>query len=168
MRQSTNNLTGKPYVAILATAKNYNIDIVILDLSPNNGKLNRTLVTCSDYLITPTTPDFFCAQTIDSMYLLLNDWVKEMSDLKLWVSKFPDSTHYPIRSPIVTFLGYILNRVNNSSEDNKCKCWIERIDRGSQKLGGVKLGQLKDWSQAVPVEDDYFEICNIILNKINR
>lgn len=82
VRISPNQLTGKPYHSIMKTALEYKADFVLLDLSPNNGVLNRCLVTNSHYLIIPSICDFHCAETMSMMHDTLKEWQITMSELR--------------------------------------------------------------------------------------
>ena len=47
------------FTLIQATAAQNSIDIIVADLSPSIGPLNKIFVMSSDYLIVPCAPDFF-------------------------------------------------------------------------------------------------------------
>lgn len=54
----SNDHTGAPYHAVKTTADHLGADVVILDLNPNAGILNRCLVMTSHYFIVPAIADF--------------------------------------------------------------------------------------------------------------
>ena len=59
-----NNLTGAPYHAVKTTADLLGADVVILDLNPNAGTLNRCLVMTSHYFMVPAIADFLSADCL--------------------------------------------------------------------------------------------------------
>lgn len=56
------------------TAKNNNIDYVIVDLSPSLGALNQNIFCTSDSFIVPMAPDFFSAMALRSLARILPKW----------------------------------------------------------------------------------------------
>jgi hypothetical protein len=53
------NLPGSLRYLIDVTAREYDIDIVIIDMSPSLGAVNQNLLSISDYFIIPMHPDYF-------------------------------------------------------------------------------------------------------------
>lgn len=53
------NLPGAMHYLLKQTAEALEIDYIIIDMSPSLGAPNQNLVTISDLLIVPTSPDFF-------------------------------------------------------------------------------------------------------------
>lgn len=101
-----NNQSGAPYHLIRATARFYQVDYVLLDLNPNSGPLNRCLITTSHYLITPTTPDFFCREMMSGLAKLLIDWNRTMNNVATKTIRTP----FPVPKHRVKYLGYVLSR----------------------------------------------------------
>jgi chromosome partitioning protein len=62
-----NQLSGRPYHAIMKTAEYYKVDYVFLDMNPYPGVLNRCLLMSSHYIIIPTLLDFFCESMMNMM-----------------------------------------------------------------------------------------------------
>ena len=101
-----NVYTGRTYLAIKATVEKYQIDYVLLDLSPVRGTLNRRLISLSDYLIVPCYADYY------GYYLMSN----LPTDIELWNSELRNSKDSANRTPYkipdkesVKFLGFIIN-----------------------------------------------------------
>jgi cellulose biosynthesis protein BcsQ len=77
----TNNLTAptaRSYVdkinlALLGEAEKY--DFVLLDTSPSStSMINALLISMSDYMIAPVTPNFFSLQAIDNLTEVFRNW----------------------------------------------------------------------------------------------
>lgn len=102
-----NQLSGRPYHAIMSTAKHYKIDYVFLDLNPYPGILNRCLLMSSHYIVIPVCLDFFCLEMMHMMSSNLVSWKKKTSEIIDSTRKETCLFPWPGHSP--KFLGYILN-----------------------------------------------------------
>lgn len=72
---SINNLIRK-------TADIGDFDVVLVDMSPNISATNMCIFMASDYFIIPTSPDFFCYQSIESLSTVLPDWSGKLANFK--------------------------------------------------------------------------------------
>jgi cellulose biosynthesis protein BcsQ len=68
------NLPGAISSLLRLTADEYDIDAVIIDMSPSVGALNQCLLMGSEYFMVPTFPDYFCDQAIRSISSVLPRW----------------------------------------------------------------------------------------------
>lgn len=68
------NIPGSLCAVLRMTAEEYNIDAVIVDMSPSVGALNQCFLMGSDYFIVPTSPDYYCDQAISSLSRVLPRW----------------------------------------------------------------------------------------------
>lgn len=73
---SLRNLPGAIYYLLTQTAEALDADYVLLDMSPSLGALNQNLVTISDLLIVPTSPDFFSLMALQSLSQVLPRWAR--------------------------------------------------------------------------------------------
>jgi chromosome partitioning protein len=55
-------------------------DIVIIDVGPNLGAVNRAAMIAADFVITPVAPDLFSAQGLKNLGPTLIDWRKKWQD----------------------------------------------------------------------------------------
>lgn len=60
-------LPGAPYHVMMATAQAYDIDVIVLDLSPAMTTFNRILVSIADDFIVPCFPDDKSIQGIETL-----------------------------------------------------------------------------------------------------
>lgn len=70
------NLPGAIGALIAACATRYNIDVVLIDMSPAIGAVNQNLLLTSTHFIVPCNPDYFCALAIDSLAHVLPRWAQ--------------------------------------------------------------------------------------------
>jgi chromosome partitioning protein len=52
----------------------FNIDIVLVDLGPNLGAINRSVLVSADYLAVPLIPDLFSLQGLKNLGPSIRDW----------------------------------------------------------------------------------------------
>lgn len=52
-------------------------DIILVDLGPNLGAINRAALVAADFLITPLAPDLFSLQGLKNLGPTIRDWRKE-------------------------------------------------------------------------------------------
>lgn len=62
--------------AITAAAKAHKADVVLIDLGPNLGAINRTAILSSDTVIIPVASDMFSLQGIKNLGNTLQSWKK--------------------------------------------------------------------------------------------
>lgn len=84
------------------------IDLVLIDLGPNLGALNRTLISSSDLFMTPLAPDLFSLKGTENLGNKLVVWANEWSQIR---SAFT-ATDIAIPNGKPKFLGYVLQQHN--------------------------------------------------------
>jgi cellulose biosynthesis protein BcsQ len=63
-------------------ALRFNTEIVLIDVGPNLGAINRAVTISSDYIIMPVASDLFSLQGIKNLGTTLNKWKKQWSQRK--------------------------------------------------------------------------------------
>lgn len=128
---------------LLELAKRYDIDYIIVDLSPDLGLLNQCFLFNSDYFIIPATPDYFSIQAIKSIAKFLPDYYNNFSSFRSENQKLNGFT-MPGQPK---FLGYITQRFTLQSGKKQTETekeaiiptkrfqyWIEKIDNCVQEI----------------------------------
>lgn len=133
---------------IKAAAAKVGADIVLIDLGPNLGALNRAVLASSDYFVTPVAPDLFSIQGTENLGNKLVSWRKEWDQVNVaWSS---DELSIPKGRP--TYLGYVIQQHNiRSNSSGMTKGWsiygdelVPAITENIvQKLH--PLGQVVEW-----------------------
>lgn len=67
---------------IRKTARQHDIDVVIIDMSPSVSATNHCILMSSDYFIVPISPDFYCYQAIDSLSNVLPKWSHDIDQFR--------------------------------------------------------------------------------------
>jgi chromosome partitioning protein len=138
------------YRYILWCAKQVNADVVMLDLGPNLGALNRCVLAASDYFIVPMSPDLFSIRGTENLGNKLVLWRKEWSQCQAaWEN---NNIEIPHGKPI--FLGYVMQQHNarKDSENSMTKGWSIFGDRVQEAVSNNiiqklrPLNQVHDWS----------------------
>ncbi len=133
--QALKNLPGSIADLLNKTAKQFEADYILIDMSPSLGSINQNLLMTSDFFIIPTTADFFSVMAIDSLAKVLPKWstwaraASLMPVLKNATYPFPDIT--------LRFLGVIIQnyRIINGRETAAFQKWIQKIENDvSSKL----------------------------------
>ncbi len=135
------------YRYIKWAAEKVNAEVVMLDLGPNLGALNRSVLAASDYFIVPMSPDLFSIRGTKNLGSKLKTWRKEWDQCN---SSSAGDIDLPLGSP--TFLGYVMQQHNvRRNSEGMTKGWSIF---GSQIESAVQqniieplspLGQVHDW-----------------------
>lgn len=117
------NLPGAMAALIRMTAEHFQIDYVLIDMSPSVGAINECLLMGSDYFIVPTFPDFYCAQAVRSLAVVLPRWNEQVQRFRAAGIRYPIPTEPPV------FLGTISQRYRpyRGAPAAGFQTWIDRI-----------------------------------------
>jgi len=107
------------YRYIKWASEKINADIVMLDLGPNLGALNRAVLATSDYFIVPMSPDLFSIRGTKNLGAKLAIWRKEWEQCNKASSIDID---LPKGKPV--FLGYVMQQHNiRSNKEGMTRGW---------------------------------------------
>ena len=81
------------YRVMLQTAQQHDTDLVLLDVGPNLGALNRAALIAADYVVIPLAPDLFSLQGLRNLGPTLNRWRSE------WEARLPKNPDPELRLP---------------------------------------------------------------------
>lgn len=95
-------------------------DVVMMDLGPNLGPLNRCALSASNYFIIPMSPDLFSIRGTENLGNKLRTWRNEWDQCnKAWSGS---GIQLPTGNPI--FLGYVMQQHNvRSNETGMTRGW---------------------------------------------
>ncbi len=125
------NLPGSLSHLFAITGDKYNVDYIIVDMSPSLGAINQNLLMTSDFFIVPMAPDYFSVMATDSLASVLPKWsrwagqAKENPVLQNATYSFPD------KQP--RFLGTVVQKYRLRSGDTPSAAfqnWIDEIETG--------------------------------------
>lgn len=117
----------------------YNIDLFLIDTSPNLGVLNKIAVLGSDFFVVPVNPDIFSVQGVQNIGQTFLRWKNNWKNIQSVSGKSFASEIMLKDDPI--FLGWLLNDyVPYSSEPSKNqKVYIEKLESVIKENLSTKL-----------------------------
>lgn len=96
---------------IQETAKTIDAQLVMLDLGPNIGPLNRSLILGSDFLAVPVACDLFSLRALGTLGKTLASWMNDWTTIKE-LAKAIDEEDLVLLGGRPKFIGYITQHFN--------------------------------------------------------
>lgn len=106
-------------------AKQQNAEVVIIDVGPNLGAINRAVTISSDYIIMPVASDLFSLQGIKNLGITLNNWKKDWQDR---LDRKPQSLNFEIPKGKELPAGYIIMQYT-AKESRPVKSYLKWANR---------------------------------------
>ena len=127
------NLPGSIRFMLDATAAKYNVDYVIIDMSPSVGAINQNLLTTCDHFIVPLHPDYFSSMALNSLSSVLprwQAWARTAASIDVLAT-----ADYPFPAPRAKFIGAIIQkyRPRLGRASNAFQTWIDRLAEGLER-----------------------------------
>lgn len=129
------NVPGAIRNLLLLTGNEYNLDYILLDMSPSISATNANILMQSDYFIIPCAPDYFCYMAIESLIRVFPKWYTTYENLKN--NNVFKNALYQMKKDAPKFIGTIQQRYRprNGSPAKAFSEWITDINSlVSQKL----------------------------------
>ena len=122
---------GALNAVIRETARVNKCELVLIDMSPSSGAMNRSILMSSDYFLVPTSPDFFSYQAIQNLGKMFLSWENVFQ-------QFRDSSETnPLPETPPKLLGIISQKYRTYTP--KKKQFVEKIPL----IGDAKLEERK-------------------------
>ncbi|MBB1091990.1 AAA family ATPase [Rhodopseudomonas palustris] len=136
------------YRYIKWVASEINADVVMIDLGPNLGALNRAVLSSSDYFIVPVAPDLFSIKGTENLGSKLVTWQREWQQCNnAWAG---DNLDLPQGKPI--FAGYVIQQHNpRNNAAGMTKGWQifgDQLENAMQQniIGKLSSSQIISWA----------------------
>ncbi|WP_143884363.1 ParA family protein [Chryseobacterium binzhouense] len=127
------------------------IDLVLVDLGPNLGALNRSVLGGSDYFITPIAADLFSLKGTNNLGNKLVIWAEEWQQIRN--SNQENGILIPNGAPV--FLGYVVQQHNvRNNTEGMTRGWQLFGNKISATIQNNIINRLLPINQ-VQVRDDY-------------
>lgn len=122
------NVPGALRELLELTSQIYNLDFILMDMSPSISSTNANILMQSDYFIIPCAPDYFCYMAIESLTRVFPKWNDTYQNLGRNVV-FKNAT-YKIKETPPKFIGTIQQRYRprNGSPVKAFSEWITDIN----------------------------------------
>ncbi len=140
------------------------IDIFIIDTSPNLNLLNRVVFLGSDYFITPLMPDAFSVQGIENLGNTFEKWKDNWKKTAKVLAKDKEIPHNKVLDGEGLFIGYVVNSYNQYSKKpiKSNEEWISKIPSFIKKYLSEKHCRNglveKTWSSELALIKDYGQL----------
>lgn len=123
------NVPGALRYLLFQIAEKYDIDYILIDMSPSISSTNANIFMSSDYFVLPCAPDYFCYMAIDSLTSIFTRWNKTYNAMKS--NDVFEQAEYKFKSTPPKFIGTIQQRYRprNGSPAKAFSEWIEEINR---------------------------------------
>ena len=128
-------------------ASSHNADVVLVDLGPNLGSINRAALIASDYVVVPLSPDLFSLQGLKNLGPTVRRWRTEWQER---ISKNP-APDLVLPAGKMQPVGYVIlqHGVRFDRPVQAFQRWIERIPY----IYGTEVIQEPDGIGSIPSSD---------------
>lgn len=145
------------YRYIKWAAKKVEAEIVLIDLGPNLGALNRAVLGGSDYFIIPVSPDLFSIKGTENLGNKLTIWNTEWKQIFDKWNKVID-----IPKGIPSFAGYVTQQHNlRTNSEGMTKGWQLFGNRLDEAIVTNIIDKLQPLGQVIEWEDKNYNLGQI-------
>ena len=127
---------------ILDAAQKQEADLVLIDVGPNLGAINRAAIIAANFVVFPLAPDLFSLQALQNVGPTLQDWRTDWRDR---LDRRPEVGDLDLPSAEIVPAGYIVmqHAVRSGRPVQAYQKWIKRIPEVYRKevLGMATLQQ---------------------------
>lgn len=156
--------------AVRKMGERYDVDVVIYDIGPNVGPLNRAVLLDADFFITPVAADLFSLRALTTVGRGVGRWI---SDWKTVRSLADEKSRKDLLKGLPVYLGYVTSAYKVSSGRTSTKpheYWeskiaprvksrvvdvLRELDPATIPAGGHKLASIKDFHSLAPQAQEY-------------
>jgi cellulose biosynthesis protein BcsQ len=118
-------ITSSLYRIIKQAAGEFDADLVLIDVGPNFGAINRAALICADAVVIPVAPDLFSIQGLRNLGPTLKKWRTE------WNKRLVEKPPFDLPLPAATMspLGYVVLQfgIRDSRPVAAYDQWAKRI-----------------------------------------
>ncbi|MES1914377.1 MAG: hypothetical protein MHM6MM_006461 [Cercozoa sp. M6MM] len=144
------NIAGGAHSLLRQTARHYDADIVLLDMGPSIGELNKNLFMSCDYFVTPVAPDQYCHNTVKTMETVLPKWHHEQRAL----ARATKHQTMPVNPVAPRFLGVVLSLFQVAGAQRRpvrqSAIWMQHV---KNQVEHCLVPTLQERDMVVSVED---------------
>lgn len=118
--------------AILMAAQKRDAELVLIDVGPNLGAINRAAIIAANHVVVPLAPDLFSLQGLRNLGPTLRDWRREWQDR---LERRPADETLPLPAADITPAGYVVmqHAVRADRPVKAYQKWMKRIPEVYQK-----------------------------------
>jgi len=155
------NLPGSLHHLFQITASKYDIDYILVDMSPSLGPINQNLLMTSDFFLVPMAPDYFSVMATDSLASVLPKW-KAWSTQAMNLSVLQKATYpYPQVNP--KFLGTVVQKYRLREGETPSAAFQKWIDAIEDGVRDKLIPALNGCNMMLP--DKTYEVAGVVPQK---
>ena len=151
--------------AVRAVAKTHEVDVIIYDMGPNVGPLNRTILLDVDYFATPVAADLFSLRALSTVGRLIAKWILDWKTVRQIA---PPEFKKDLLKGWPVYLGYVTSAYKVASgrvATRPHEYWegkiaprvkarivedLKQVDESLVPYNGNKLGAIKNFQSLAP------------------
>ena len=120
-------ITSAIYRTFEAVASANDVDYVLIDVGPNLGSLNRSILLSCDYFLIPIIPDMFSLRGLSNIGYTFSKWIKNWSEAKKRFKEDIGTLPFSIQDGKPAFAGIINQQfnINDGKIAKAFKYWAE-------------------------------------------
>lgn len=124
--ESAFRITSSIYRVLKRAAEVKNAEIILMDVGPNLGAINRAAVLGADYIIVPLAPDLYSLRGLSNLGLTLKKWKDEWQEI---LKKRPNDNNLVLPDGSVSAAGYVVlqHAVRLDRPVKACDRWMQKI-----------------------------------------
>lgn len=131
-------------------------DLVLIDVGPNLGAINRSALIASEQVVVPLAPDLFSLQGLKNLGPTLRDWRRAW---KKRLDELPRSASISVPSGSMAPIGYVVMQ-HGTRDRRPVKAYMRWMERIPSVYREVVLGE-QHASQVPPVADDPYSLAQL-------
>jgi len=137
---------------IQGCAQRVNADVVFVDLGPNLGAINRSVLLAADSLVIPMAADLFSVQGLRNLGPTIRAWRRSWQELAL--PKVPSAIDAP--TGLMRPLGYVV--LQHAVRLDRP---VQAYDRWLKRIPGEFRNSVLETSEPVPVGADPYQLASV-------
>ncbi|WP_233864259.1 ParA family protein [Paraburkholderia adhaesiva] len=168
--------------AARSMGERYEVDVVIYDIGPNVGPLNRAIILDSDYFITPVAADLFSLRALSTVGRAVARWITDWATVR---SLAGGETVKQLLHGQPKYLGYVTSAYKVSSGRTSTKpheYWegkiaprvrdrvvdvLRHVDPAIVPFSPYKLASIKDFHSLAPQAQEFGVAIGKLRGKVN-
>jgi cellulose biosynthesis protein BcsQ len=119
-------VTSAFWRVVQASAESHGAGVVLLDLGPNLGGINRSCLVAADFVVVPLAPDLFSLQGLRNLGPRLRDWREDWAKRR---REQPATLGFCLPEGNMRPLGYVVmqHSVRKDRPVKSCEKWMARV-----------------------------------------
>ena len=150
--------------AMQTGAKQMDASVVLADVGPNLGAINRSALIATDYIIVPLGADLFSLQGLRNLGPTLNRWRQEWrrrrDNLAQWRRDDPAQRVFPVPDGGMISVGYVVQQ-HGVRLNRPVKAYDRWVNRMPEEYARNLLGDNEGPYPATPAQDEQHALATV-------